>query len=246
MVERCVLRSTLNSNAPFDIPTGCMDTLLAFALVAITTALSVIFCAHHARLERHHRGRASSSECVGFAAAYLALQRGGIESPDIATPETAKHPKFANRGALCVIPDWSINDSSVAAMATAASAVGTYLDHASRGWPHRLEVTARVAGAVALVAMVPAVALAWLPGSGPLWVVAVCGAVLTISEAVFAWRRHEDHVVGAAQLDLARVVRRGDELASIENLLRWRLAPACGAAAVFATIGAVAGAMALR
>lgn len=222
------------------------SVFFALALVAITTTLAITFCAHHARLERHHRGRASSSQCVGFAAAYLALQRGGIDSPDIATPETATHPKFANRGALCVIPAWSINDSSVAAMADAAAAVGAYLHHASRGWPHHLEVIARGAGGVALVAMVPAVALAWLPGSGALWVLAVCAAVLAVSEAVFAWRRHDDHVVGAAQLELARIVRRGDELASIANLLRWRLAAPCGAAAVFAVIAVVAGALAVR
>lgn len=231
----------------FDIPTGCMDVLSAFALVILTTTTAVWLNAHHARLERHHRGRASSSQCVGFAAAYLALQRGGIDSPDIATPETAKHPKFANRGTLCVIPAWSINDMSVAAMAEAAAAIGSYLHRTSRGWPHSLETATRAAAVLALLVIVPAAAvLAWLPGSGALWVVAVCAAALTIDQTVFVWRRHADHVVGAAQLDLARVVRRADELASIANLLRWRLAPACGAAAVFALIAVVVGALAVR
>jgi hypothetical protein len=135
------------------------------------------------------------------------------------------------------------DDNSVTALADAAAAVGDYLHRASRGWPHHLEVTA---GTVALVAMVPAIALAWLPGSAPLWVVAICATVMAGSEAVFAWRRHHDHVVGAAQLERARIVRRGDELAAVATLLRWRLAAPCGAAAVFATVAAVAVAFALR
>ncbi len=36
-----------------------MDILAAFALVAITTTSAVWLTAHHARLERHHRGQSS-------------------------------------------------------------------------------------------------------------------------------------------------------------------------------------------
>lgn len=221
-----------------------MEPILALVALALVTTAALYVNAHHARLRSHYRGRPSSSECSATVAATLMLERGGCRGVDVIVPELVNHPSLRGRGPSVVIPSFDLEDTSVAAMADAAAAVGAYLHRASRGWPYRLEVGARGAGGVALVVMVPAVVLAWLPGSGALWVLAVCAAVLAVNEAVFAWRRHADHLVGAAQLELARVVRRGDELASIENLLRWRLAPACGAAAVLVTVAILAGVLA--
>lgn len=225
---------------------GMESALFAFSLIILTTTTAVWLNAHRARLDRHHRGRPSSSECSATVAAMLMLERGGCHCVDIIAASMANHPRVRARGLAVILPSCDLDDMSVAAMADAAAAVGTYLHRASRGWPARLEVFARAAGGVALVAMIPAVALSWLPGSGALWVVAACAAVLAMNEGVFAWRRHDDHVVGAAQLELARVVRRGAELASIANLLRWRLAPSCAAAAVFAVIATLAAIFAVR
>jgi hypothetical protein len=77
-------------------------------------------------------------------------------------------------------------------------------------------------------------------------VLAVCAAVLAVSETVGAWRLHAMHAVGQDRLEAADIIGRGAELATIANILRWRLAPACGAAAVFAVIAGLAGIFALR
>jgi hypothetical protein len=223
-----------------------MDALFAFCLLALAITAAITCTTHHARLRRHYQARPSSSQCSAVAASMLTLERGGVHGVDVIPAGAAHDSITAARGPCVVLPSCDLDDVSVAAMADAAAGVGEYLHRASRGWPHRLEVTARTAGAAALVVMVPAVALSWLPGPAALWVVAVCAAVMAGNEAVFAWRRHHDHVVGAAQLELARVVRRGDELAAVATLLRWRLAAPCGAAAVFGTVAGLAVAAAVR
>lgn len=223
-----------------------MDILLALCALALATTAAVTLSAHRARLWRHYRARPCSSGCSGFVAAVLMLKRGGVHGVDIVPADVAHHPRLAGRGPAVHLPSCDLEAKSVADMADAAAAVGNYLHRASRGWPHQLEVASRTVGAAALIVMVPAVVMSWLPGSAPLWVVAVCAAVLTGNEIVHAWRRHQDHVVGAAQLEMSRVVRRGDELAAVATLLRWRLAAPCGAAAVFATLAALAAVWAVR